>query len=98
MDLYEQAVFFLLMLIGVFCHFCKDMVKLKADGLIMTPVKYWTDNKWQTCLSVAGVIAFYFIAQAELTRLTCFAAGFMCNSLADILGSRGMGKVQDQQV
>lgn len=83
-------------LLGLAAHFLKDMARIKRDeGRILTLKAYWAEHPNQTGLSLIGVAVGVVVLwqTGELSPLSAFGAGYMANSMADVLGKRSAGKV-----
>lgn len=85
----------LMLMLGVYCHFLKALMQKKKDGTPMTFHQYWIGNRYQAQISIiASVVAFFALMQmGELSMVTAWGAGFVCNSAADVMGSRTLDKL-----
>lgn len=80
---------------GLLTHFLKDVVRIRAEKDKISLHQYWTMYPYQTMLSVIGAIVGVVALQEmnQLTSLTAFGAGYMSNSVADIIGKRTGDKI-----
>lgn len=82
---------FVLMVLGLACHFLKAFVQIKKNtGKSVSPREYFVDNKWHTLLALAGASAGFLLlmGSGELTKAVAFGLGYMADSVADTLGQR----------
>ena len=81
--------------IGLLPHFLKDLVRIRAEGNKIGMHTYWTKYPYQSMLCVIGAIVGIAALEEmnQLTSLTAFGAGYMSNSVADVIGKRATGKM-----
>lgn len=91
----NDIILVLLLICGMASHFLKKVVEARANGEIITLRRYFADHPYQTVLSVvSGLVGFFALyGTAELTKVTAFGLGYMCNSVADVIGSRATKKL-----
>lgn len=85
-----------MLFLGLASHFLKDLIRLAAEGNMLTLRQYWLKNPYQTVLSIIGAIVGYVAlgSSGQLTALTAFGAGYMANSVADLIGKRTTAKLK----
>ena len=84
-----------MLLYGLATHFLKDMARLAQEGTRLTLSAYWMRHPYQSGICLIGALAGYAaLAEAgHLTAITAFGAGYMANSVADIIGKRAGEKL-----
>jgi len=78
---------------GLLIHFMKDMIRISIETKKRpTPIQYWMGNPYQSLISVLGcVVGFIYLQDtAQLSASTAFIVGYMSNSVADMIGKRGI--------
>lgn len=80
-------------ILGLLTHVLKDLLRVRSEGgrfANISIVRYVTAYSIQTVLAVigavVGIVALHEIG--KLDALNAFGVGYMCNSLADIVGKR----------
>ena len=80
----------LMAVLGLLSHGLKKIMRVRKSGRAVTPWGYIGAYPYQTLTAiigmVAGVSALHELGQ--LTGLTAFGVGYMCNSVADLLGNK----------
>lgn len=92
----NDIILVLLLLGGMASHFLKKLIEARQSGNDFDLIQYFKANPYQTALSIiSGFVGFFALyGTAELTRVTAFGLGYMCNSVADIVGERSVKKLQ----
>lgn len=89
---YESHAYTVLMVLcGLASHFLKDLVRIqKESGKAPNAVKYFTHNPYHSLLCFIGSVVGYvvLVEMDELSSVTAFMAGYMSNSIADMIGKR----------
>lgn len=88
----ENLLMIMMLMLGMYSHYLKALIQKKKDGTPMGFRQYWVENPYQTQLSIiVSIITYIALMQAgELTFVTAWGAGFVCNSAADVIGSRAL--------
>jgi len=70
---------------GILTHIVKKVVELRASDPTATMSGYLKSYRYQAFLTfVSAVVGFVMLMNSgELTLVTAFMAGYMCNSLTD---------------
>lgn len=91
----ETAITFLIMLAGILLHFLKKVMELRTAGDKVTLVKYWTRKPYATAFSVLSAMVVFALVHnlPEFSKLSALGLGFMCDSVAGLLGQRGIGRL-----
>lgn len=85
----------LMLLMGLAAHFIKDMARIRKEtGRLITPRDYWLMYPYQSLLCIIGAVAGYLIMYetGQLSGVNAFGIGYLANSIADIIGKRGVLK------
>ena len=96
-DALLEPIVLLMAFLGLATHFLKAMMEIKLSKADITFSEYWKTKPYQSLLSVIGCIVGYISldSMGQLTSLTAFGVGYMANSMADIIGSRTVKKVEN---
>jgi len=84
--------------LGFITHVVKKIARVKRDGHAVTPLTYLAIYPYQTFLALVGAVAGLGALHAtnQLNAVSAFAAGYMANSVADMLGKRGKKDIEGQ--
>ena len=87
----ELLVLGFMALAGLLSHFLKDVISIqRKEKKFISPIDYVKLYPYQTMLCIlgmfVGVVGLNELNQ--LTNVTAFCAGYMSNSMADIIGKR----------
>ena len=91
----ETTVLVLLLVVGILTHYVKKVGEEWKQGNKVKLLTYWTNNPYHALFSILGASGGFLLLYGtpELTKLTAWGLGYMCNSVADIMGSRTMRKL-----
>lgn len=85
------AELFGIMVLGIVCHFCKEMGRIKLEtGRVIHPLAYFKEYPYQTviCICASTVLFFSMHEAAQLNTAVAFGCGWIGNSAADVMGKR----------
>jgi hypothetical protein len=85
------------MFIGIVFHFLTKLAELEEQGVILTPIRYWSQHPYTSALVVVAailVMALQYIIN-ELTYSAALLTGVAANSMGDKLRARG-GLIADK--
>lgn len=86
-----------MLFMGIFAHLLKnyDTWRITVCKTNCTIRKYWSENKVQHITSgIAAIAAYVGLAETnQLTALSAFGIGWMCNSVADYIGKKIPDKI-----
>jgi len=79
-----------MLVLGVLTHFCQVLSTSYVDGRPIKPIRYWRMYPYHSILAVIAAVVGYAALDAtgRLDALSAFGAGYMANSLSDLLGTR----------
>lgn len=91
----NDIILILLLIGGMASHFLKKLIETRNSGDDVDLIHYFKATPYQTALAViSGFVGFFALyGTAELTRMTAFGIGYMCNSVVDVLGKRSMSSI-----
>jgi hypothetical protein len=80
---------------GLLTHFLKDLMRIRAEKDKISLYEYWVMYPYQTLLSLIGTVVGIVALEemSQLSSLTAFGAGYMSNSVADVIGKRTGDKI-----
>lgn len=93
MSNYPVVMQILMCVCGLFTHFLKDMVRIKTEyGSVPSFKSYFSQNPVQTCIClISAFVSFVLVTEMnQMTLVTGYTIGYMANSLADVIGKRGV--------
>jgi len=78
-------------ILGFVAHVIKKIMRVRRDGHLLSPLAYFGQYPYQSIFALIGAIAGVGALHATgmLNAVSAFSAGYMANSIADILGKRG---------
>ena len=85
-----------LALCGLALHFLKEMKRIRAEsGRLIGPKEYFMQYPYQTTISMVSMfVALAVLHDANnLTTVTALGAGYISDSLADVIGKRALEKI-----
>jgi hypothetical protein len=85
-------------LLGLLSHGLKKIMRRRRDGDRLTPWGYIARYPYQILAALIGMIAALVALQemGQLNAVSAFSAGYMANSVADMLGKRGAKTISDE--
>jgi len=86
-------------LLGFIAHVVKKIMRVRRDGHVVSPWKYVKLYPYQTFFALVGAVAGIgsLAATGMLNAVSAFAVGYMSNSVADMLGKKGIAVVGDPE-
>lgn len=81
-------------LVGFTAHVVKKIMRVRRDGHAVSPWTYVRMYPYQTLFALLGTVAGLgsLHATGMLNTVSAFAVGYMSNSVADMLGKKGLPK------
>lgn len=92
----DTAILVLLLILGLASHLLKKVVaEVRAGNRDISIRSYWLENPYPTALGIVGAVTGFVLLYdtPELTKLTAWGLGYMCDSAAEMFGDRAMKKV-----
>lgn len=85
-------------ILGFVAHVIKKIMRVRRDGHLLTPLGYFVQYPYQSIFALIGAIAGVGALHATgmLNAVSAFSAGYMANSVADMLGKRGKREIEGQ--
>ena len=81
---------------GLLLHFLKELARIFIETKKKpTPIQYWREHPYQTAICVISCVVGFVVFQdmGQLNNITAFTVGYMSNSIADVIGKRGLSRI-----
>ena len=84
-----------MMLYGILMHYVKRVMEEREKDSDITLSSYWYKYPYKSIFSLLGAFAGFgaLYGTEELTKLTAFGIGYMSDSMAEMLSSKGLKNI-----